>query len=93
MRGVKVVRYLADCLFPGGLTRQRLEELSKEAQRDFGDPSYHMLASVSGGRVFGIFQADAADTVRQWFMERGSTVEALAPFEVEAELGAVKVHS
>ena len=84
------MRYLADCSFTEGLSKERLEELSKEAQRDFGDPGYHMLASVTGSRIFGIFQAQAPGTVKQWFLNHGATVDAIAPFEVEAELGLTK---
>ncbi len=84
------MRYLADCSFPEGLSKEKLEELSKEAQRDFGDPGYHMLASVTGSRIFGIFQAQAPDAVDQWFRNHGATVDALAPFEVEAELGITR---
>lgn len=86
------MRYIADWSFPD-LSRERLEQLSKDAQRDFGDPGYHMLASVSGDRIFGIFQAEKPEVVTNWCSQHGGAIQSIAPFEVEAELGSVKQQS
>lgn len=83
------MRYLTDCSFPG-LDEHLLRALSREAQHDFGDPGYHLLASFSGHRIFGVFKADRPQVVRNWVRSHGGEITAIAEFEAEGELGKVR---
>ncbi len=80
--------YAADCVVDG-FDRDRLEEIAANAEHFFGDLGYHLLASFTRGRMFGIFEAERADVVEQWLVRHGITVEGIKPFEIEAERGKI----
>lgn len=84
------MRYMVDCWFPG-LDEEWLGDLSREAQRDFGESGYHFLASVSKDRIFGIFEAEGSSAIQDWLYIHGGTVDALVPLEIEAGRGEVLV--
>ncbi len=75
---------------PNSMTREQIEQGSREAQRDPVVKGYRSFINLSEGKVACVLEAPDKTSVADWFRKMKIPYDCICPVELEGERGRIE---
>jgi hypothetical protein len=75
---------------PGGMTRERINQMAQAAQHDPVIKGYRSFGSLAERKAVCILEAPDKQAVADWFQKMGMPTDSVTAVELEGERGTIR---